>query len=263
MAPFTPNNIRFRSVAAYTLEHFYGTKAYMLDVVINEQNQFSEAAKETLLLLFNTYSKWATDVEQIFLNRPILTRQEIEATLDAEAEVQARHKQIFEEHTQLFLPKFIEIWWSVNALTRKAFHTIIRSVEGQSHLEAYPIIMAALGSNLQNCMYELYEIDCLLGGDFVEDRCSTNRSNSNRMVIYVDNFALDYFYKTGVFMCEERIKYYNTIACRKLPTLIKNHSTCNLSYSGVIEGDEPLATLLKRCAEYVDIIDVETPRNPA
>lgn len=94
MAPFTPNNIRFRSVAAYTLEHFYGTKAYMLDVVINEQNQFSEAAKETLLLLFNTYSKWATDVEQIFLNRPILTRQEIEATLDAEAEVQARHKQI-------------------------------------------------------------------------------------------------------------------------------------------------------------------------
>nr|DAF93767.1 MAG TPA: hypothetical protein [Myoviridae sp. ctshb19] len=259
MAPFIKNNIRFRSVAACSLKHFYDAKAYMLDVVINEQNQFSEVAKETLLLLFNSYSKWATDVESIFLNRPTLTRQEIDQTLDAEQALQLRHRVIFEEHTDLFTPKFIEVWWQVNAHTRKAFQTLIRSTQGQSHLEAYPIIMSALGSTLQNCMYELYEIDCLLGGDFVEDRCSTNRSNTNRMVVYVDNFALDYFYKTGVFMCEERIRYYNTIACRRLPTLVKNHSTCNLRYTGVIEGDEPLATLLNRCAEYVDIIDIETP----
>jgi len=258
MAPFIPNNIRFRSVAAYSLEHFYAAKSYMLNVVINEQNQFSEVAKETLLLLFNSYSKWATDVEAILLNRPTLTRKEIDLTLDAEQAIQLRHRVIFEQHTDLFNPKFVEVWWQVNAHTRKAFHTLIRSVEGQSHLEAYPIIMSALGSTLQNCMYELYEIDCLFGSDFVEDRCSTNRSNTNRMVLYVDNYALDYFYKTGVFMCEERIRYYNTIACRRLPTLVKNHSTCNLSYSGVIEGDEPLATLLKKCAEYVDIIDVET-----
>jgi len=263
MAPFIKNNIRFRSVAAYSLEHFYAAKSYMLNVVINEQNQFSEVAKETLLLLFNSYSKWAHEVESIFLNRPTLTRAEIDATLDAEQRLQNWHRQVFVENPDLFTQKFVEIWWAVNAHTRKAFQTTIRSVEGQSHLEAYPIIMATLGSTLQNCMYELYEIDCLLGSDFVEDRCSTNRSNSNRMVMYVDNYALDYFYKTGVFMFEERIRYYNTIACRRLPTLVKNHSTCNLSYSGVIEGDEPLATLLKRCAEYVDIIDVETPNLPA
>ena len=231
----------------------------MLNVVLMERNQFSETARETLLLLFNSYSNWATRIEYIFLNNHVLSQREIEATLAEEERVQSEHLEIFELYPDLFVPQFIEAWYTVNVHTRNAFRTVIKSTEGQSHLEAYPIILAALSASLQNSMYELYEIDCLLGGDFVQDQCSTNRSNSNRMLLYVDNFALDYYLKSGVFMCEERIKYYNTLACRRLPTLVKNYSTSSVSYSGVIEGDEPLATLLKRCAEHVDIIDIVLP----
>jgi len=256
---FVSNNIRFRAVSACSLEHFYSTKAYILDVVLMERNQFSETARETLLLLFNSYSSWATRVEYLFLNNHVLAQKDIEATLAEDDKVQSEHLEIFELYTDLFTPKFIEVWYTVNVHTRNAFRAVIKSTEGQSHLEAYPIIMAALSASLQNCMYELYEIDCLLGGDFVQDQCSTNRSNSNRMLLYVDNFALDYYFHSGIFMCEERIKYYATIACCRLPTLVKNYSTSDVSYSGVIEGDAPLATLLKRCAEYVDIIDIVLP----
>ena len=256
---FVPNNIRFRSVSAYSLEHFYSTKAYILNVVVTERNQFSETARETLLLLFNSYSSWATRIEYLFLNNHVLTRKEIDETLAEDDKVQSEHLEIFELYPDLFAPKFIDVWYTINVHTRNAFRSIIQSTEGQSHLEAYPIILAALSASLQNCMYELYEIDCLFGSDFVDDHCSTNKSNSNSILLYVDNFALDYYFKSGVFMCEERIKYYSSIACQRLPTLVKNYSTSNVSYSGVIEGDEPLATLLKRCAEYVDIIDIVLP----
>ena len=259
MVTFTPNNIIYRSVAACALEHFYGAKSYMLNVAVNEQNQFSETARETLLLLFNSYCKWAQIVESLFLNKPILTRSEVEACIDVANEIQNDHQYIFREHPHIFNPKFMQIWYEANAHTRQAFRNTILSTEGQSHLEAYPLIIAALGSALQMCMYELYEVDCLLGSDLVSDQCTTNRSNSNRMVLYVDNFALDYHKKTGIFMCLERLKVYSQVTACRIPALVKNHTTSNLRYTGTIEGDDPLASLLQQCVEYVNIIDVETP----
>lgn len=253
---YVPNNIRFRSVSAKAIAHFYSNKAYILNELLMERNQFSEVARETLLLLFNSYSEWITRIEFMFLNNNTLTSTEIDNTLAEEDRVQSYHLEVFENHAGIFKPQFIEAWYNINVHTRNAFRTIIRGTEGLSHLEAYPIILAGLSANLQNCLYELYEIDCLLGSDFVQEQVSTNKSNADRMVLYVDNYALEYFYKTGIFMCEERIKYYSTLVHGRMPTLVKNYSTGIVTYAGVIEGDEPLATLLKKCAEIVDIIDI-------
>lgn len=256
---YVPNNIRFRSVSAKSIEHYYSTKAYILNELLMERHQFSEVARETLLLLFNSYSGFTTRIEYLFLNNSVLTQKEVEATLGEDDWIHSYHLNIFEMYPEIFKEKFIETWLVANAHSREAFRTIIRGTDGMSHMEAYSIIIAGLCANLQNCMYELYEIDCLLGSDFVTEQSTPNRSNSDRMVLYVDNYALDYFYKTGVFMCEERLRYYTSIAQGRLPTLVKNYSTGNVSFSGVIEGDEPLATLLKRCADIVDIIDIENP----
>ena len=253
---YVPNNIRFRSVSAKAIAHFYSNKAYILNELLMERNQFSEVARETLLLLFNSYSDWATRIEFMFLNNNTLSRKEIDDALVEDDRVQSYHLEVFENYAEKFSPAFIEAWYSINVHTRIAFRTIIQGTEGLSHLEAYPIIIAGLSANLQNCLYELYEIDCLFGSDFVPGQDGTNKSNADRMVLYVDNYALEYFLKTGIFMCEERIKYYSTIVHGRLPTLVKNYSTGIVRYAGVIEGDEPLATLLKRCAEYVDIIDI-------
>lgn len=260
MVTFTPNNIRYRSVAACALEHFYGAKSYMLNVVINEQNQFSETAKETLLLLFNSYCKWAQEVESLFLNRPTLTDKEVGACIEIANEIQNDHLQIFADNPQIFEPRFMEIWWQANAGTRQAFRAAVAGTEGQSHLEAYPLIISALSSALQMCMYELYEIDCLLGSDLVADQCSTNRTNRNRMILYVNNYAMECYKTTGVFMCAERLKIYRRYTCSRIPVLIKNHSSSNLTYNGIIEGDEPLASLIRQCVdENIDIVDIETP----
>lgn len=260
---YVPNNIRFRSVSAKAIAHFYSNKAYILNELLMERNQFSEVARETLLLLFNSYSEWASRIEFMFLNNCTLSHELVEATLAEDDKVQAFHLEVFEEFSDKFEPRFIEAWYNINVHTRNAFRTVIQGTETLSHLEAYPIIMAGLSANLQNCLYELYEIDCLFGSDFVQEQVSTNKSNADRMVVYVDNYALEYYLKTGVFMCEERIKYYATLVQGRLPTLVKNYSTGIVTYAGVIEGDEPLATLLKRCAEFVDIIDIISDTRPA
>lgn len=260
---YVPNNIRFRSVSAKAIAHFYSNKAYILNELLMERNQFSEVARETLLLLFNSYSEWATRIEFMFLNNCTLSNELVAATLAEDDKVQAFHREVFAEYSDKFEPKFIEAWYRINVHTRNAFRAIIQGTENLSHLEAYPIIMAGLSANLQNCLYELYEIDCLFGSDFVQEQVSTNKSNADRMVVYVDNYALEYFLKTGIFMCEERIKYYASLVQGRLPTLIKNYSTGVVTYAGVIEGDEPLATLLKRCAEIVDIIDIISDARPA
>lgn len=260
---YVPNNIRFRSVSAKAIAHFYGNKAYILNELLMERNQFSEVARETLLLLFNSYSEWATRIEFMFLNNSTLSHELIQATLAEDDKVQAYHLEVFAERLDKFEPRFIEAWYKINVHTRNAFRTIIQGTETLSHLEAYPIIMAGLSANLQNCLYELYEIDCLLGSDFVQEQVSTNKSNADRMVLYVDNYALEYFLKSGIFMCEERLRYYSTLVHGRLPTLVKNYSTGTVTYAGVIEGDEPLATLLKRCAEIVDIIDIVSDTRPA
>lgn len=253
---FVPNNIRFRSVSSKAMSLFYGNKAFILNDLLMERNQFSEVARETLLLLFNSYTNWAQRVEYTFLNNSSVTDATIEALLSDDDKVQSYHLEIFELYPTLFCEGFVDQWYAVNLHTRNAFRALITSTNGMHTLEAFPIIVAGLSSMLQMCLYELYEIDCLLGSNYVPNQCSSNRSNADRLVVYIDNFTVDYYFQSGVFMCEERIKFYRAIACGKFPVLIKNYSSGRLSFAGVIEGDEPLASLLKRCTEYVDIVDV-------
>lgn len=253
---FVPNNIRFRSVSSKALSLFYEGKAFILNDLLMEKNQFSEVARETLLLLFNSYTSWAQRVEYMFLNNPIVKESDVDTIIADERKMQSYHLEIFELYPHIFNDKFIEPWYAVNSHSRKAFRALIRSTEGMPTLEAFPILVSGLGNMLQNCLFELYEVDCLLGSDFVQLQCSTNRSNADRMVVYITNFAINYYFQTGVFMCEERVKYYKSIACGRLPVMVKNYSSSKLSFAGVIEGDEPLASLLQRCTEHVDIIDI-------
>lgn len=54
------NNIRFRSVSSKALERYYNSKSFILNVLIDEQRQFSQVAREILLLFFNSHSDLAT-----------------------------------------------------------------------------------------------------------------------------------------------------------------------------------------------------------
>lgn len=253
---FVLNNIRFRSVSSKTLERFYNQKAFMLNELITEKNQFSRVARETLLLLFNSYSSWCTKVEQYMLNRSEINHADRLEILKLRKRVELYHDEIYTLHSDVFKPDFIKHWKQVNWLSQQAFDAKLEKIEGVSQLEAYPMAINALIGYLQTCFYELYEVDCLLGGDFVVDRCSCNKSNPHRVLLYVDEFALEYMEDSGMFICGERYKYYRSISCRDAPLLVKNYSSEEVLFDGAVCGTGTLATELRKVLDGVQVIDI-------
>lgn len=155
----------------------------------------------------------------------------------------------------------MDVWLRVHESTHAAFINRLNDAVGISQLEAYPVIIGALVSMLQATQYELYEVDCLLGSNFVNERCTSNRSNTNKLVAYVDNFAMDNYKATGVFLLQERLNAYLDVACtEKLPLVIKNYSSEVISIEdSTIKGNEPLASLLKQLKNIVILEIVSVP----
>lgn len=251
---FVPNNIRFRSVTSKALEQFYNAKSYILNELITEKNQFSEVSRELLLLQFNSYTQWATDTEYMLLNCKIVDAIYVEALIADIDKIARYHEQIYDIHTYLFAPEFVSKWKNTSI---EAFKNAMLKLEGMDHMVAFPTLMGYLTQYLQTCMYELYELDCLLGSAAI---CSTNKSNCHQILLYVDDFVLDYEAETSVFLCAERLRRYTEIA--NLPVLVKNYSTRQLRFCGRFEGDSKLVDLLQPLCEEFTFLNVVTPPPP-
>lgn len=254
---FVKNNIRFRSVAAKALEYFYNSKAFMLNDLILERNQFSEVARETLLLLFNGYSRFVNELESMMLNRYIMDSSDINQIVGHLESIHQTNCNVFDGHYNLFDPQFIRAWQKTHSQNQNALILRVKGILNLTQMEAYPSIVNSIVYALQATLYELYELDCLLGSNFVTKRCTCNRSNTNKLVAYVDDYALDYYSATGTFLLHERIQQYLGMVCEPFPLTIKNYSSETVSMlNGKIEGDDPLATLLKQLQEYVTILEI-------
>lgn len=251
---FVPNNIRYRSVSSRAFEHFYNSKAYILNELITEKNQFSEVARELLLLQFNSYTSWASDMEYRLLNCHTVDGEHGKMMVEEIDKISAYHAQLYDIHTDLFLPSFVSNWKNTSV---EAFKHNVRKVIGQSQMIAFPTMMGYLTQYLQTCMYELYELDCLLGSAEVG---STNKSNCHQILLYVDDFVLEYESETSVFLCAERLRRYAAVA--KLPVLVKNYSSRPLQYYGRFEGDAGLVNLMQPLCEEFDFLNVSEPPPP-
>ncbi len=258
------NNIRFRSVSSKALERYYNSKSFILNVLIDEQRQFSQVAREVLLLFFNSYSDWASKVESLLLNRNTVEETDLQIIFRRFGEVVEANKNIFSIHSDVFLPQFLDVWGEVHKHIPLNFKRNVRKTVGMSQLEAYPLIIKALVSALQSTLFELYEVDCLLGSNLVARKISTNASMQDQLITYIDSGDLDYYRATGVFIVKERLDYYlaNVILPDIIvPIVVKNYTEENIALrNGVVVGDQPLAKLLTNLLENprIKIVEIAT-----
>ena len=258
------NNIRFRSVSSKALERYYNSKSFILNELIDERKQFSQVAREIQLLFFNSYSDWASKVESLLLNRNVVEETDIQIIFQRFGEVVNDNKQIFTIHSDVFLPKFLEVFSSVHKHIPLNFKKRVRATVGKSQLEAYPIIIDALVAALQNTLYELYEIDCLLGSNLVVDKVSSNASMQDSIITYIDNGDLAYYRETGSFVLKERLNYYLehvVLPDVVVPLVVKNYTEENIELkNGVVVGEQPLARLLTGLQDNprIQIVEVTT-----
>lgn len=255
------NNIRFRSVSSKALQGYYDSKSFILNELIDERKQFSQVAREVLLLFFNSYSDWASKVEYLLLNRNVLDDSDIQIIFQRFGEVVESNKHIFRVHSDVFTADFMRVWGKVHYHIPQNFKRKVRRVSGKSQLEAYPLIIDALVKALQSTLFELYEVDCLLGSNLVEKRVTTNASNTDNLITYIDEGDLAYYRNTGVFIIKERLSYYLDeviLPGIQVPIVVKNYTEEKIELQdGVVVGDQPLAKLLTDIQENPRIKIVE------
>lgn len=255
------NNIRFRSVSSKALERYYNSKSFILNELIDERKQFSQVAREVQLLFFNTYSDWASKVESLLLNRNTVDESDIKIIFQRFGEVVESNKQIFAIHSDVFLPEYLKVFSAVHKHIPQSFKRRVRESIGVSQLEAYPLIIDALVAALQRTLYELYEIDCLLGSNLVEQKVTTNESQPDAVITYIGREDLRDYRETGSFITKHRLEHYLAHVVLPdvvIPVKVKNYTEDTIELrNGVVVGDQPIARMLTDLQENPRIKIVE------
>lgn len=244
------NNIRFRSVSSKSLERYYNVKAFVLAEMSDERRQFSVAARETLLLTFNSYSNWILEVENLMLNQSEITKELLYLMLSKQCGLVATNNVILDTHTQVFTPEFIQVWRQAHVHVNAAFKLRAKTIVGLTPMEAYPLLLDALVDALRMTMYELYELDCLMGSDLVIKPNTTNRCHTSNLVTYISPGDVGYYMSTGLFPILERLKVYEQTILPKdvvIPIIVKNYTEENIALKeGLVVGDNTSARLLNK-----------------
>ena len=242
------NNIRFRSVSAKALERYFNAKAFILNELTDERKQFSRVAREILLLTFNNYSGWVLNVESLMLNSPEITEEDLKLIFERQDELIAANRDICNVHDTVFTPEFVKLWMAIHHHVLITFRARAQESIGMTHMEAFPLVIDALVGGLQSTLFELYELDCLLGSSLVETPISTNSSHLDHLITYVSREDLLYHNATGKFPLAERLNvYFNEVikAGVQLPIIVKNYTEENVALkNGMVVGEQPLARLL-------------------
>lgn len=245
---YVMNNIRFRSTSSKVIERFYNAKSFILNEMLDERKQFSPTARELLLLLFNSYSGWILQVESLMLNKTVITEDDLNTIYEGQAATMASNEEILNIHDTLFVPEFVSTWKGVHVHVTNNFIRRVGETVGLTNLEAFPLLVDALIGGLQTTLFELYELDCLLGSNLAREVVTTNGRHQEHMITYVDSETLNHASATGVFALAERLKYYDEHVFRQdctIPLLVKNYTEESVALkNGTVVGEQPLARLL-------------------
>lgn len=205
---FVRNNIRYRSAASKALEGYYNSKAFILNELINPNNGFSETAKEILLLLFNKHADWLAFVEPLLLDKKSVSESDVAEMRQALVTVTQGISHIFEEHQEVFDAEFVRHWQHIHEQTQFTLHDAMGMAKGMPQIIAFPFATECLVEYLNTTLFELYELDCLLGSNIVKKRVSTNTTQPEKLIMFIDDATLRYRNLTGSQPEVDRFTYY-------------------------------------------------------
>lgn len=258
---FVTNNIKYRSTTAKALEWYYNTKAFILNELSDSRNDFSKGARELLLMLLNNYKEWTDFTEQYLLDKKIVAPQDVDVIVANLQKIESVNMTVFDIHTEVFPPELLRVWKSAGATVRSFLYHKIQKAKGMDHLEAYPYLINCLLSSLQSTLYQLYEIDSLLGCELLKSNTNvtTNRSNPNRLVLLIDDNDIQAIAELGVFDPLERLQIYIQLVDKNSPVVIKNLSSQDatfLSSTGELIGNSVLTQHLLPIVSDFNVVEI-------
>jgi hypothetical protein len=224
---FVRNNISYRSACAKALEGFFCAKAFQLNQIISTRNAFSETPKEVLLLMFNTHNRALFFVETLLLDKKTVTLEDVNAIIGELKSQFQEMSDIFDQNINVFDSNFIRHWMQIHKQLLYFLYSGVESVMHSNPMLAFSMITQTMIDYLNATLFELYELDCLLGSYLAKKRITTNDSNPNVLILYMDDASQRYAVGTGLCPEIERLLYYvNTlIGVTRFDVQIHNYMT--------------------------------------
>lgn len=205
---FVRNNIRYRSAASKALEGYYNSKAFILNELISPNNGFSGTAKEILLLLFNKHADWLTYVESLLLDKEKVSVDDVIGMKKGLDNVYDGVQQIFSDHPDVFEKDFVVHWTYIHELSMSALRESLLMAVGMPQIISFPFATECLVEYLNSTLFELYELDTLLGSNLVKTKLSTNDTQPDRLIMFIDDAGLRHRHQTGELAETRRFSYY-------------------------------------------------------
>lgn len=251
---FVRNNINYRASCAKALEGFFCAKAFQLNQIVSSRNAFSETPKEVLLLMFNTHNRALFFTENLLLEKKQVTFDDVNAIITELREQFAEMINIFDQNINVFDSNFIRHWMKIHKQLLYFLYNKVESVLHSPPTLAFAVITQALVDYLNATLFELYELDCLLGSDLTKKTITTNRSNQHSLILYMDDTSQLYFQNTGVCPEMERLVYYvkTLISVEKFDVQVHNY----MRLSSNEAGDKSASNLLFDLKQQSYINDV-------
>lgn len=222
--PFVRNNIRYRSAASKALEGYYNSKAFILNELVTRENGFGESAKEILLLLFNRHAEWLFHTEALLLNKSNVSESDVH---NMQQDLKSTTIDVFstlDEHPEVFDVQYVKHWRHIHEQKLTVLLDMFTDIRGMTQIIAFPYATECLVEYLNSTLFELYELDCLLGSDLVESKLSTNRSAAQKLVLHIDDLSIAWSEKNGKQAEMERVLYYENLFCeRKTDIVIRDY----------------------------------------
>jgi len=256
MTHFVRNNIRYRSASAKALEGFYNSKAFILNETISSKHGISETAREVLLLMFNTHNNVLYFVENQFLDKDVILADDTNIIGN---ELRKSFKgicEIFDKHIDIFDSNFIRHWIKIHQQLLFAFYHSIDCAAGKPPILAFSFITESLIAYLNATMFELFELDCLLGSNIVKRKVTSNQSFPDGLILYMDDLTQTYEDQTGVCSEVERLLYYveTLISVESFNIEVRDYSN---RYEDTVGGTKASSNLLQKLKSFPFVKDVD------
>jgi hypothetical protein len=187
---FIRNNIRYRSAASKAMEGYYNSKAFILNELINPDNGFSSTAKEVVLLLFNKHTDWLSYSEHLLLDKTVIGQDEIDSMQVSLGSIAIAINRTFNENSEVFDSLFIRHWTHIHYNNLRVMKSALAEAEGMPQIIAFPYAAECLVEYLNTTLFEIYELDCLLGSNFVKEQTTSNNSQPEKLILFIDDGSL-------------------------------------------------------------------------
>lgn len=198
---FFPNSIEFRIVSSKAMEKFKNVQSFQLNQLVNGNFYFPQDRREILLLKYDMWSRWLTEVENCFIqhheNSDTVREQDIDLILALAEKTAEKYELIISnEHQGHFDENFSKIWINIHHGAFKFLISELASLRG-TYEKVFTQIVDLICEALQYTLTEIHELNEMF-----------KNPEADEIFLVVTSFCKRYYQKNGQCLISHRAQQY-------------------------------------------------------